>query len=311
MIFYQNALLFLLITGAFVLVDGCIIVDDEILLKQLEIEDSEEVFKLTEENKEYLLPWFEWASNLELEKTQDFIKKSCKKNQNREGCDLGIYYNGKLVGVIALMNYDKEITTEAEIAYWLAKSYNGKGIMRRVCKRMEDYCFTSLKFNTLYIIAFAENKASRTIPEKLGFDIVDADIEPTLINNKKSYYIYYSKTQSEYKANFWNYLALLLNRSEIIIDSKKGEYSKYLNIVCPVDLGYLKNNWDEKDQIDVFIGSKKDTAIIDSIICTVDFKNKFSDIKILYGCTPEEKNEIFSLLSEKEGVLLVENPKYQ
>lgn len=293
------------------LVDGCIIVDDEILLKQLEIEDSEEVFKLTEENKEYLLPWFEWASDLELEKTQDFIKKSYKKNQNREGCDLGIYYNGKLVGVIALMNYDKEITTEAEIAYWLAKNYNGKGIMRRVCKRMEDYCFTNLKFNTLYIIAFAENKASRTIPEKLGFDIVDADIEPTLINNKKSYYIYYSKTQSEYKSNFWNYLALLLNRSEIIIDSKKGEYSKYLNIICPVDLGYLKNNWDEKDQIDVFIGSKKDTEIIDSIICTVDFKNKFSDIKILYGCTPEEKNEIFSLLSEKEGVLLVENSKYQ
>ena len=42
----------------------------------------------------------------------------------------------------------------------------------------------------------------------------------------------------------------------------------------------------------------------------MDFKNKFSDIKILYGCTIEERNKIFSLLSEKEGVLLVDIPEF-
>lgn len=294
------------------LVDGCIVVDDEILLKQLESEDADELFKLTEQNREYLLPWFEWASDLALEKTEDFVKKSYNKNLNREGCDLGIYYNGKLVGIISLSAYDNSISTietEAEISYWLSKDYNGKGIMRRVCKKMEDYCFTKLNFDTLYIIAFTENKASRTIPEKLGFNIVDADIDPTLINDKKSYYIYYSKSQSEYKSNFWNYLTLLFNKSNIIIDSKKGEFNEYLNIFCPVDFGYLKNDWDEEDQIDIFIGSKPNQAIVESIICTVSFKKKFSDIKILYGCTTEEKNNIFSLLSEKEGVLLVDNPK--
>lgn len=295
------------------LVDGCVVVDDEILLKQLEIEDSEELFKLTEQNREYLLPWFEWASNISLEKTQDFITKSYNKNQNKEGCDLGIYYNGKLVGLAGLTDHDKRICTidnEAEISYWLSKDYNGRGIMRRVCKKLEEYCFTKLNFDTLYIVAFTENKASRTIPEKLGFSIVDADIDPTLINNKNSYYVYYSKTQSEYKSNFWNYLTLLFNKSKIIIDSKKGEFNEYLNITCPVDFGYLKNDWDEDDQIDIFIGSKSDKAAVESIICTVNFKNKFSDIKILYGCTTEEKNNIFSLLSEKEGVLLVDNPKF-
>ena len=295
------------------LVDGCVVVDDEILLKQLEFEDSEELFKLTEQNREYLLPWFEWASDISLEKTQDFINKSYNKNQNKEGCDLGVYYNGKLVGLVGLTDHDKRICTienEAEISYWLSKDYNGRGIMRRVCKKLEEYCFTKLNFDTLYIVAFTENKASRTIPEKLGFSIVDADIDPTLINNKNSYYVYYSKTQSEYKSNFWNYLTLLFNKSKIVIDSKKGQFNEYLNIICPVDFGYLKNDWDEDDQIDIFIGSKSDKAAVESIICTVNFKKKFSDIKILYGCTTEEKNNIFSLLSEKEGVLLVDNPKF-
>lgn len=293
------------------LVDGCIIVDNDLILKQLEMEDSEELFRLTEQNKEYLLPWFDWASDLSLENTKDFIKKSLEKNVNRKGCDLGIFYNCSLVGIIALMNYDKEITVEAEIAYWLSKDKNGKGIMTRVCKKLEEYCFTKLNFDTLYIIAFAENKASRNIPEKLGFDIVDADLDPTLINNKKSYYIYYSKTQSEYKSNFWNYLLLMFTRSKIVIDTQKGEYSSYLNIVCPVDFGYLKNDWDEKDQIDVFIGTDECEKGIKSIICTVNFSKKFSDIKILYNCTIEETNKIFSLLSEKEGVLLVNNPAFE
>ena len=107
-----------------------------------------------------------------------------------------------------------------------------------------------------------------------------------------------------------NYLTLLFNKSKIVIDSKKGQFNEYLNIICPVDFGYLKNDWDEDDQIDIFIGSKSDKAAVESIICTVNFKKKFSDIKILYGCTTEEKNNIFSLLSEKEGVLLVDNPKF-
>ncbi|MDR1498979.1 MAG: GNAT family N-acetyltransferase, partial [Rickettsiales bacterium] len=154
-------------------------IDDEILLKQLEANDCEELFKLTEKNAEYLVPWFGWASNISLENTKRFIKKSRKKNIKRKGCDLGIYYKNELVGVIALMNYDKKITVEAEIAYWLSKDHGGKGIMTRVCRKVEEYCFTKLNFDTLYILAFAENKASRNIPEKLGFDIVDADMDPT------------------------------------------------------------------------------------------------------------------------------------
>ena len=293
------------------LVDGCIIVDKEITLKQLELRDLDILLKLVLKNKDFLVPWFSWAEDITEEKEREFIKTSYENNKNKDGCDLGIYYNGGLVGVFALMKWEEKITLNAEIAYWLSQEFNGKGIMTRVCKKMEEYCFTKLNFDTIYIVALQENKASRVIPEKLGFDIVDADMNPTIINSKKSYYIYYSKSQSEYKSNFWNYLLLMFRNSEIIIDTKKNNFNEYLNIFCPVDFGHLKNDWDEEDQIDIFIGSNsKNENGIASIICTMNFKDKFSDIKILFGCTPEETNQIFSLLSEKEGVLLVENPEY-
>ena len=294
------------------LVDGCVVVDKEIILKQLEEKDVENLYKLTLENQKFLLPWFEWALNITLETEKKFVENSYMNNQKGDGCDLGIFYKGSLVGIIALIKWEEEITKEAEVAYWLSEKENKKGIMIRVCKKIEEYCFTKLNFDKLYFVAFPENKSSRKIPEKLGFDIVDADDDPTIINNKKSFYIYYSKTQNEYKSNFWNYLLLMFCNSDIVIDTKKDNYNDSLNIVCPVDFGHLKNDWDEEDQIDIFVGSEvNEEKIIKSIICTVNFKDKYSDIKILYNCTPKEKNQIFSLLSEKEGVLLVNNPEFE
>lgn len=269
------------------LVDSCIIVDEEIKLKQLSLDNSKELFELTEKNKEFLLPWFEWTSEMSFERTKKFIINSIKSNKKSKGCDLGIYYKEQLIGVIALVNFNK-IEKEAEISYWLSKDFNGKGIITRCCRKLEEYCFTKINFDKLYIIAFPENLASRAIPEKLGFKLIDADKDATIINNKKSYYIYYMKTQIDYKSNFWNHLYSLFNSSKVVIDSKKGEFNDYLKIVSPVDIGYLKNDWNEDDQIDIFIGSLN-VKSIESIICTMDFNNKFSDIKILCDCTVEEK----------------------
>jgi hypothetical protein len=102
----------------------------------------------------------------------------------------------------------------------------------------------------------------------------------------------------------------MFNKSKIVIDTKNGKFNSYLNITCPVDFGHLENDWDKDDQIDIFVGSDEEEKDIKAIICSIDFKNKFSGVKLLYSCTYEETNEIFSLLSKEEGVLLVDNPKF-
>lgn len=290
------------------LVDNTIFVDSEIYLKPLEISNLEDLYNITKKNKKELKKWFDWADErLTIKSSLNFIQRSIRENKNNNRCDLGIFYYGKLVGVFGLINFDEKFN-EIELAYWLSSDYHKKGIIIRSCKKVEEYCFNVLDFNELVISAFAENIGSRAIPEKLGFEIIDADKKPTKLNKKKSYYIYYSKTHTDYKNNFWKYLSDIFNKSKIVVEYKKGEKNKYLNDkISPIDCGYLKNDWDENEQLVIWIGSdEKQNHDINTIVCVMDIKRKFCDISLLLNCTDNEKKQVFNLLRENEGVLLIE-----
>lgn len=290
------------------LVDGKIFVDDEIYLKPVEIADLELIYNLTKKNKKELIKWFDWAEErITIKFSLNFIQRSIRENKNGNRCDLGIFYNNQLVGLFGLINIDKE-DNSVELAYWLSCDSQKKGIITRVCKKMEEYCFNVLNFNEILIIAFAENISSRAIPEKLGFEIMNADKKPTRIKNKKSYYIYYSKTHVDYGNNFWKYLENIYSNSKLVIDCKSGDTNKMINNkIMPVDFGHLENNWEKEEQIDVWIGSDKDQKFsINTIICLLDIRQKFCDIQLLLNCTDNEKKQVFNLLKQIDGVLLVE-----
>ena len=95
-----------------------------------------------------------------------------------------------------------------------------------------------------------------------------------------------------YNDDFWKALDELVNNSEIIIDRPKGtSHPKYPKFVYQVDYGYLKDTASmDGAGIDVWVGSgdKK----VDAIMCIVDLMKRDSEIKILVGCTEEEKQEV-------------------
>ena len=112
----------------------------------------------------------------------------------------------------------------------------------------------------------------------------------------------------EYNALFWEYLDKLVNENEIIIDRPIGtKHPKYEDMVYIVDYGYIKNTKSmDNNEIDVFVGSDPN-KIIDSIICTIDLLKKDSEIKILIGCTEEEKSKIYNFINNSEhmkGILI-------
>ena len=94
-----------------------------------------------------------------------------------------------------------------------------------------------------------------------------------------------------YNDNFWNALDELVNSSEIVIDRPKGStHPRFPTFIYPVDYGYLKNTSSmDGTGIDVWVGSNN--KIIDAIMCTVDLIKRDSEIKILIGCTEEEKSK--------------------
>ena len=107
---------------------------------------------------------------------------------------------------------------------------------------------------------------------------------------------------------FWVALDELVENSEIIIDQPKGTaHPKFPDFIYKVDYGYLKNTSSmDGDGIDVWVGSDPRRQL-DAIMCIVDLTKRDSEIKILIGCTEEEKEIVYDTHNETEfmqGVLI-------
>ena len=110
-----------------------------------------------------------------------------------------------------------------------------------------------------------------------------------------------------YKEEFWKALDELVSNSEIVIDRPRGSaHPRFPNFIYKVDYGYLKDTTSmDGAGIDVWVGSgdKK----IDAIMCIVDLMKRDSEIKILLGCTEEEKLEAYKTHNETQymkGILI-------
>ncbi len=111
----------------------------------------------------------------------------------------------------------------------------------------------------------------------------------------------------QHNTEFWNALDKLVNNSEIIIDRPKGtSHPKYPDFVYQVNYGYLKDTSSmDGAGIDVWVGSSDKN--VDAIMCIVDLIKKDSEIKILIGCTEEEKKIVYETHNETpfmKGVLI-------
>ena len=102
---------------------------------------------------------------------------------------------------------------------------------------------------------------------------------------------------------FWNTLDQLVKKSEIIIDRPKGSaHPKYPDFIYPVDYGYLNGTTSmDHSGIDVWVGTDTKQEI-DAIMCTVDLLKQDSEIKILVGCTEDEKRLVYETSNESENM---------
>ena len=112
---------------------------------------------------------------------------------------------------------------------------------------------------------------------------------------------------NDYSAEFWTAADKLIAESEIVIDRPKGSaHPRYPDLIYPVDYGYLANTFSpDGEGIDVWRGTAGER--VDAIVCTVDLLKRDSEIKLLIGCTEEEKELILRLHNDSEymkGILI-------
>lgn len=148
---------------------GLIDIDEELYLRLFEIGDAEELFRLTDNSRDYLREWLSWVdTTTTVDDSRGFIEHTLRAYEAESEFTAGIFYQGKLVGAAGFNNFDWP-NKVGYIGYWLAEDFQGKGIMGRVCHALTSYAFNELQLNKVAIRAAFENKKSRAIPERLGF----------------------------------------------------------------------------------------------------------------------------------------------
>ena len=144
-------------------------VDEEIELRLPEERFAEEATALVRQNLEHLSEWLPWAhENFSVEDSLEFIRRNRRNFAENQGYSVHIVYRGQHAGNIGYNNIDWTNRT-TEIGYWLAASFQGKGIMTRACRALVAYAFDEFKLNRIDIRCGLGNARSRRIPERLGF----------------------------------------------------------------------------------------------------------------------------------------------
>jgi ribosomal-protein-serine acetyltransferase len=144
-------------------------IDQDIELRLLEKQDAAELFLLIENNRAHLREWLPWLdSSVKEEDTANFIRMSLEKFYGNKAFETGIWYKGKIAGVIGLHEIDWP-NEKTAIGYWIGKEYQGKGLITKACKAAIKHIFEELNLKRLEIRCATENLKSRAIPVRLGF----------------------------------------------------------------------------------------------------------------------------------------------
>ena len=144
-------------------------VDDETELRLHQESHAQGLFDLIDQNRQYLREWLPWLDyETSVEDTRNYIKSTLKQFGDNAGFQTGIWYQGQIVGSIGYHPIDW-IDHKVEIGYWLARAFQGKGLMTKACRAMITYAFDTYRLNKVEIQCAAENKRSCAIAERLGF----------------------------------------------------------------------------------------------------------------------------------------------
>ena len=140
----------------------------EILLRPWRAEDAKEIWcyannRKVAENLRDVFPFL-----YEQRDATDFIGH-CIKSEGKGQICRAICVDEKPVGSIAISLGQDVYRRSAELGYWLAEPFWGKGIMSQAVAQICQEAFERFDIVRIYAEPYAYNKGSRRVLEKAGF----------------------------------------------------------------------------------------------------------------------------------------------
>ena len=136
-----------------------------VVVRTYTLDDAQALYALIDANREHLRPWMIWEHTTKsVDDTRTYIQSCLDDPVSIEGN--GMFVDGELAGGIGL-DIDT-LSNSGEIGYWLAKRYEGRGIVTRACERFFDMAFDELGLHRMELQAASDNVRSRAVAGRLG-----------------------------------------------------------------------------------------------------------------------------------------------
>ena len=144
-------------------------VNPELELRLLQAPDAAALFALVDANRASLRTWLAWVDGMVNRIEADkFIARATRDRQATRAFSAGIWWSGRLVGVIGHNHIDWTVRI-SNPGWWLVPAAEGKGLMTPCCRAFFHHAFTQLQVNRIVVGVATGNLRGQAIVRRLGF----------------------------------------------------------------------------------------------------------------------------------------------
>ena len=144
-------------------------INPKLSLVPLSPKHTDALYQTIKTNADHLKQWLGWIERTaKLADTVAFIYQTQQAEVKGRSQHFAIEVDHAFSGVISLEAIE-QLSRQAQIGYWLAAEKTGKGTMTLAVNALLAHAFNELKLHKIEIRCAEKNRASRAIPERLGF----------------------------------------------------------------------------------------------------------------------------------------------
>lgn len=147
------------------------LVDDDLVVRPLELADEESWTRARQRNADWLRPWEATVppgGDRRPTSYRQLVQRLHRAARSGTTMPFAIEHGGRLVGQVTVNNIVRGSALFASVGYWLDQAVAGRGLVPRSVALVVDHCFGPGGLHRIEICVRPENSNSLRVVEKLG-----------------------------------------------------------------------------------------------------------------------------------------------
>ena len=181
--------------------DLVLVEEADLALLHLHSAQAASLFTLLEQNRDYLAHWLCWPQSIHsVADFQHFIRSALLQLAQRRALQCVLCYRGTWVGMCGFQSLNHS-QKQAQLGYWLAEPWQGRGIVTRACRLLLKHGFGALDLEKIVIATAAENYPSRAVCERLGFVLERRCLQAEPLHDRRVDHLIYALDRMTWQAS--------------------------------------------------------------------------------------------------------------